>query len=118
MAGWITTAVRTLGRRRRRMAALELLCVCGEGVALRRTPHAQEIRCPRCGERLFVLPADVYPATPRRAATPPADRAAPPRRPAVKSHGLGRRLLGAAVARFAACLSRCPHHATKRTKGG
>ncbi len=51
-------------------ATWELTCDCGERLVGFRTPQHQQVVCTRCGERLFVLPANVYPEP------PPAPRAA------------------------------------------
>lgn len=42
---------------------VELTCGCGAAVSGVRRSHFQALQCDACGDALFVLPADVYPAS-------------------------------------------------------
>lgn len=81
MAGWLTRAKDAF----RKPAPpppepFQVECDCGVSLAGERLNAAQRPACRSCGRALFVLPANVYPATPRPAAAkaPPASTPAKP----------------------------------------
>ena len=88
MPAWLTKA--KIGRRVPQSdQPYEVPCACGAAVRGRRAPMWQIVKCPECGLRVFVLPADVYPG-PRPRPVEGAVIDAPARRT------LARRMLGAA----------------------
>ncbi len=73
MSGWISKATTLLGGKKRepeRPQPFDIACSCGNSVSGYREPGSQVARCNRCGDRLFVLPKDVYPQ-PRAKQPPP-----------------------------------------------
>jgi len=81
MSRWVTRATTLLGRKREPEPPVpfSVRCGCGNNVEGERQPRAQLARCNRCGDRLFVLPKDVYPR-PKAPKPPPAPKPEPARR--------------------------------------
>ena len=64
MPHWLGKAKNALGKispREREPQPFQVTCVCGQTADGLRSHRHQEVECHRCGESLFVLPADVYP---------------------------------------------------------
>jgi hypothetical protein len=85
MANWLTSAANVFQRApAAEPQTYELRCSCGRTVGGVRATTYQQITCPACRQRLFVLPASVYP-TPKPAKTRPPKPAAKPTAPAAGS---------------------------------
>ena len=85
MPAWLTKA-KNARRTSKAAQPFEIPCACGAAVRGRRTQLWQIVKCPDCGGRVFVLPADVYPRPASQpgkkqpGATGSAADEAPPRR--------------------------------------
>ena len=62
MSNWLTKASNTFSRSApKEPEPFEIPCQCGQTVRGMRQAYFQRVVCEDCGERLFVLPLDVYP---------------------------------------------------------
>jgi hypothetical protein len=121
MAGRLKRATATENFvRQPRVELFEITCLCGQTISGQRLARPQAIECPDCGEGLFALPLDPYPAVvshpSRRAgrhyAGPAHDRGSVPSRlwsllsaPAFPAIASGRFLLLAILATMTAGVS-------------
>lgn len=79
MANWLTSAANVFQRPpAAEPQTYELRCSCGRTVGGVRATTYQQITCPSCRMRLFVLPASVYPPPKPAKARPPKPPAAKP----------------------------------------
>jgi hypothetical protein len=61
MTGWFSKATQVLQRREPEPQAYDVACACGHRLSGVRRLQPQSVPCNRCGNFVFVLPADVYP---------------------------------------------------------
>ena len=70
MVGWLAKAAQVLRPAPPEPQAFEVGCSCGNRLAGLRASTYQKVPCARCGNLVFVLPADVYPKPKRKKAPP------------------------------------------------
>lgn len=102
MPDWIAKASQTLRRAAPpQPVPFELTCRCGSALQGVRRERYQQVICRKCGEALFVLPRDVYPAAVKKSRR----RASGKRRSAAPAVPLRRRLAAGVVHAAARCRS-------------
>ncbi len=62
LAGWLTKAAAVFGTAPTEPEPFDITCECGGVVSGTRTELQQKLHCAHCGQPVWVLPTDVYPA--------------------------------------------------------
>src|ERR1700722_2920647 len=80
MVSWLAKTTQLLQRRAPPdpPAPYEIGCSCGHQITGVRKPSYQSVTCHRCGNVLFVLPADVYPKPKKEPPKEPPKKSDPP----------------------------------------